>query len=408
MQKRKDSAKRWLCVIMAALMIITMPVCHSETVHAASGSSWKKAYEGILNNWKRAEKYCDTSYLKMYFGKDYKFNQYFLYDLNRNGTPELFLHSTTMGLTLVFTYNGRLISLGYYDIYGFNTEKKELIVRGHWHGAGGSGVNEWSIYKMGSSWMTSIYYMDKINGKSSVYDTQGGGFKESTKTYSSVYDQHIRKCKKLSSFTRYKLSDRRTLNYHKAKAPGKVSLSSVSRAGSGKLKITWKKVSGATGYQIYRSTKKNSGYRRIKNLSGKASSYTNSRLKNGKRYYYKLRAYKRIAGKTYYGSFSNVRSQSPKGSVSVIGRYRRDCKGYGITTIKVYKKNGNYYAKAYGRGGKMDTTVRLNKNGTRYTAYYSGNKKNGKFFELSSVSSDKAVIKFPRIPQFSGTYARLQ
>lgn len=405
MQKRKLSVKRCLCVFIAALMILTVPVSHTETVNAASGSGWKKSYESILNNWRRAEKYCDTSYLKMYFGRDYKFNQYFLYDLNRNGTPELFLHSTTMGLTIVFTYNGRLRSLGYYDIYGFNTDKKELIVRGHWHGAGGSGVNEWTIYKMGSSWMQGTYTMDKMNGNYSVYNMQDGTFTGSSKMYNAIYSQHIRKCKRMNSFTRYKLSDRGRLNAHKT--PGKVAISSVSRAGSGKLKITWKKVSGATGYQIYRSTQKNSGYRRIKNLSSKSSSYTNSKLKNGKRYYYKIRAYKRIDGKTYYGKFSNIKYQSPKGTVSVIGRYRRDCKDYGITTIKVYKKNGNYYAKAYGRGGKMNTTVRLYKNGSRYTAYYFGSKKNDKFFELSSISSKKAVIKFPRIPEFNGSYARL-
>lgn len=405
MQKRKLSVKRCLCVFIAALMILTVPVSHTETVNAASGSGWKKSYESILNNWRRAEKYCDTSYLKMYFGRDYKFNQYFLYDLNRNGTPELFLHSTTMGLTIVFTYNGRLSSLGYYDIYGFNTDKKELIVRGHWHGAGGSGVNEWTIYKMGSSWMQGTYTMDKMNGNYSVYNMQDGTFTGSSKMYNAIYSQHIRKCKRMNSFTRYKLSDRGRLNAHKT--PGKVAISSVSRAGSGKLKITWKKVSGATGYQIYRSTQKNSGYRRIKNLSSKSSSYTNSKLKNGKRYYYKIRAYKRIDGKTYYGKFSNIKYQSPKGTVSVIGRYRRDCKDYGITTIKVYKKNGNYYAKAYGRGGKMNTTVRLYKNGSRYTAYYFGSKKNDKFFELSSISSKKAVIKFPRIPEFNGSYARL-
>lgn len=405
MQKRKLSVKRCLCVFIAALMILTVPVSHTETVNAASGSGWKKSYESILNNWRRAEKYCDTSYLKMYFGRDYKFNQYFLYDLNRNGTPELFLHSTTMGLTIVFTYNGRLRSLGYYDIYGFNTDKKELIVRGHWHGAGGSGVNEWTIYKMGSSWMQGTYTMDKMNGNYSVYNMQDGTFTGSSKMYNAIYSQHIRKCKRMNSFTRYKLSDRGRLNAHKT--PGKVAISSVSRAGSGKLKITWKKVSGATGYQIYRSTQKNSGYRRIKNLSSKSSSYTNSKLKNGKRYYYKIRAYKRIDGKTYYGKFSNIKYQSPKGTVSVIGRYRRDCKDYGITTIKVYKKNGNYYAKAYGRGGKMNTTVRLYKNGSRYTAYYFGSKKNDKFFELSSISSKKAVIKFPRIPEFNGSYVRL-
>lgn len=127
MKGRNRPVTRFFCLVMTVLLICTTPICQTTEVNAASGASWRNAYESILNNWKRAEKYCNTSYLKTYFGRNYKFNQYFLYDLNRNGIPELFLHSSTMDLTLVFTYNGKLISLGYYDIYGFNTGKHELL-----------------------------------------------------------------------------------------------------------------------------------------------------------------------------------------------------------------------------------------------------------------------------------------
>lgn len=405
MKRRNRPVTRFFCLVMTVLLTCTTPICQPSEVNAASGGSWRNAYESILNNWKRAEKYCNTSYLKTYFGRNYKFNQYFLYDLNRNGIPELFLHSSTMDLTLVFTYNGKLISLGYYDIYGFNTGKHELLVRGHWHGAGGSGKNEWTVYKMGSSWMTETYYLDIMNGQASVYDMRNGSRVCSSKAYRNIYNEHIKNGKKISGFTKYRLSDKKRLNAYRA--PGKVTLSSVSRAGSGKLKIRWKKVSGATGYQIYRSTKKNSGYRKIRTVSGSASSeYINSKLRNGRKYYYKIRAYKKIDGKIYYGKFSGIKYQTPKASVSVVGKYRRNCRDYGVTTLKVYKKNGNYYVKAYGRGGKMNTTVRLYKNGNKYTAYYFGNKKNGKFFEISSISSKKAMIRFSLISEFNGWYTR--
>lgn len=54
----------------------------------------------------------------------------------------------------------------------------------------------------------------------------------------------------------------------------------------------------------------------------------------------------------------------------------------------------------------MNTTVRLYKNGNKYTAYYFGNKKNGKFFEISSISSKKAMIRFSLISEFNGWYTR--
>ena len=39
---------------------------------------------------------------------------------------------------------------------------------------------------------------------------------------------------------------------------------SVTSKDTGKAKITWKKVSGASGYAIYRSTSKNGSYQKIK------------------------------------------------------------------------------------------------------------------------------------------------
>ena len=74
------------------------------------------------------------------------------------------------------------------------------------------------------------------------------------------------------------------------------------------VKITYKKVSGVSGYQIYMSTKKKSGYKKIATLSSKKSSYTKGKLKKGKKYYFKVRTMKKVSGKYRYSSFSKVRS----------------------------------------------------------------------------------------------------
>lgn len=85
-------------------------------------------------------------------------------------------------------------------------------------------------------------------------------------------------------------------------------ITKLKRTGKKSIKIYWTKVSGTTGYQIYMSTKKNSGYKRIKTVSGKYSSYTKGKLKKGKRYYFKVRSYKKVGGKYYISSYSTVKT----------------------------------------------------------------------------------------------------
>ncbi|MFD1406378.1 fibronectin type III domain-containing protein [Robinsoniella peoriensis] len=81
----------------------------------------------------------------------------------------------------------------------------------------------------------------------------------------------------------------------------------TASAGATSIKVTWKKVNGASGYVIYRSTKKGSGYKKISTIiSGSKTSFTNKSLKNGKTYYYRVRAYKNVNSAKKYGSYSNV------------------------------------------------------------------------------------------------------
>lgn len=68
------------------------------------------------------------------------------------------------------------------------------------------------------------------------------------------------------------------------------------------VRLDFAEVSDATGYQIYRSSKKNGKYKKVVTTS--TNSGINSSLTNGKNYYYKVRAYRVHNGVTYYGSFS--------------------------------------------------------------------------------------------------------
>ena len=84
----------------------------------------------------------------------------------------------------------------------------------------------------------------------------------------------------------------------------------LTRPSSKAIKVSWKSVSGANGYEVYSSTSKSGTYKKIKTTS--SLSYTNSGLKKGKTYYYKVRAYKTFNGKKVYGSYSSVKSISSR------------------------------------------------------------------------------------------------
>ena len=90
--------------------------------------------------------------------------------------------------------------------------------------------------------------------------------------------------------------------------PKATTIKSLKKRGKKAVKITYKKVSGVSGYKIYMSTKKKSGYKKIATLSSKKSSYTKGKLKKGKKYYFKVRTMKKVSGKYRYSSFSKVRS----------------------------------------------------------------------------------------------------
>ncbi len=67
-----------------------------------------------------------------------------------------------------------------------------------------------------------------------------------------------------------------------------VSIASVQKSGASSLKITWKTLGAATGYELYRSTKENRNYKKIYTANkGTISSYT-QKVSKGITYYYRL------------------------------------------------------------------------------------------------------------------------
>ncbi|MCD7843694.1 MAG: DUF4886 domain-containing protein, partial [Clostridiales bacterium] len=126
----------------------------------------------------------------------------------------------------------------------------------------------------------------------------------SSRTSGTKYYVRVRAYKTASGTKNYSAWSSKKSIYCVAAPP----LSSVKNTSSG-VKITWEKISGVSGYIVYR--KNSSGnYVKIKTISGSGTvSYTDDNATtNGKKYSYKVKAYKTVSGTTYKSAASSAKS----------------------------------------------------------------------------------------------------
>jgi len=132
--------------------------------------------------------------------------------------------------------------------------------------------------------------------------------------------------------------------------PSKITITSKKVKSYNSTYIKWNKVSGASGYRVYRATSKNGKYERL--VTTTALSYTDTRLTSGKTYYYKVRAYKWVNGTKVFGPYSDIFTLTPKLSMPTVKIYHSGTsvrfeidKVSGATGYRVYKStsaNGKY------------------------------------------------------------------
>ncbi len=89
--------------------------------------------------------------------------------------------------------------------------------------------------------------------------------------------------------------------------PNKPSSVKVTGVTTKKATVSWKKISTATGYSLYRSTSPNGSFKYIGYVkNSKPQVFNEKSLGKGTFYYYKLRAYKTVSGKKYYSDWSST------------------------------------------------------------------------------------------------------
>ncbi len=97
--------------------------------------------------------------------------------------------------------------------------------------------------------------------------------------------------------------------------PRLLKTKNASTASKYKIKIRWKKVSGATGYIIYGKTGKSKNYERIATVKKSKSSYTVSKvmgrkIKTKKKYDFKVQA--------VYGNYKSIMPNNTSGRLTIV------------------------------------------------------------------------------------------
>jgi len=155
------------------------------------------------------------------------------------------------------------------------------------------------------------------------------------------------------------------------KTPGKFNAYGTRYTSA---KVKWSRAAGGSGYQIYRATSRYGTYTKVKTTT--AYSYTNTGLVCGKTYYYKVRAYRKTASGTKYGSYTSVNAAKPRpakpAGLKLYSGYRKVTLKWspvsGATRYQVYRatsKSGKYKRVATVKSGKY-TNKKLKKNKRYY------------------------------------------
>lgn len=119
---------------------------------------------------------------------------------------------------------------------------------------------------------------------------------------SSTANVYVNNYKKSSGRYGYSKGDKKDYKFANLAVP----TVTVSKKGT-TATVSWKKVSGANDYYVYRSTSKNGTYSYIGHT--KSTKFQNKKLKKGKTYYYKVSAVKIVNGIKQRSNLSTVKGK---------------------------------------------------------------------------------------------------
>ena len=257
--------------------MINEPITWEVVTSGGSGAGLEYSYQVIFNG----SKFDDGS-----SNLDNSIFNTFTYSPQRSGNYKLDVFIRDTGTDEVFPTKGESVGVSDLSVGSLTANRTSAYVGDSvtWSAptSGGSGyVNGYIDLYHDSDYIDWNWFESTVSA-SFILDKEG-----TYKAWAYVSDEYK---------TTYMWSNALNVSIR----PGAVITKTEAISGSS-IKVTWNAVTGASGYELWRSTSKTGTYTRV--YAGTARSYTNTGRTPGVPYYYKVRSYKNASGETFYGNF---------------------------------------------------------------------------------------------------------
>ncbi|MCD8076873.1 MAG: hypothetical protein LUE63_00555 [Lachnospiraceae bacterium] len=271
---------------------------------------------------------------------------------------------------------------------------------------------------------TGYQFQKKVNGKWVTLAKQTDNtYKDSKLSKNTKYTYRVRSYyyNKITKKTIYSSWYKYTARTWTAKLNFQAAAASSTSA-----KLTWDKVSGAEGYEIYRYSSDTYSYSQtetqglsdsyyneialVKSLSSKKTSYTDKSLTSGYTYSYTIRAYRTVDGeKVYISDSDSVTLQAT--SISVYTSYYTSSGKYTVKWDKLTGIKGYYVEKYDSSTGTYTKYKTLKSTATSYTfPKVSVGKKYVEYrirpYDSSKVYGSYYVYVYPQLAMVTGVTAK--
>ena len=230
---------------------------------------------------------------------------------------------------LIWVFDGddstQVVCEGYSKAFQYLCDLSDITcytVTGDMDGGTGAGPHMWNIVEQDGR-----YYIADITNSDEGTIGEDGDLFLNTPSYGSVsqgytyetesgnvyfkYDKDTRSTYGTGTNSVLKMTDKAYDVDNATVKPSKPVISGISNKTAKRLTIAWKKSQNAKGYEIYRRVGTTGSYRKIATIkSGNTVKYTNTGLRKGTKYYYRIRAYSYNAlGKKVYSGWSTVKNK---------------------------------------------------------------------------------------------------
>ncbi|MBE6815616.1 MAG: hypothetical protein E7522_09270 [Ruminococcaceae bacterium] len=140
------------------------------------------------------------------------------------------------------------------------------------------------------------------------------------------------------------------------------------------MKVTWNKITGATGYKVYRAEYTNgkwTGWKSVKTITkGSTVSWTDKSAKSGVKYKYTVKAVNGKTASTYKSSSSLLYLAQPKVAVKALSNGIKVAwvQSTGATSYKIYRSEYNAKTKKWSSWKGLKTAKSTSKSYVDKTA----------------------------------------